>query len=135
MRLSRSQVFVGTLCTALVAGSVIALRAQAQATEGQPVDARIWLGRAAEIETYIRDVQMLSFTTLSVGVTKPQKATLPPGGPCAFLAWKAIQPGRYNGYWESYKNEIAAYELDKVLGLDMIPPTVEKRTGASPVPR
>ena len=127
MRLSRSQVLVGTLCTALVAGSVIALRAQAQATEGQPVDARIWLGRAAEIETYIRDVQMLSFTTLSVGVTKPQKATLPPGGPCAYLAWKPIQPGLYGGFWESYQNEIAAYELDKVLGLNMIPPTVEKR--------
>ena len=43
------------------------------------------------------------------------------------MAWKAIKPGRKDGYWESYKSEIAAYELDKLLGLGMIPPTVEKR--------
>jgi hypothetical protein len=43
------------------------------------------------------------------------------------MAWKQVKPGRYNGYWESYKSEIAAYELDKLLGLGMTPPTVEKR--------
>ncbi len=62
-------------------------------------------------------------------MTKPKKAELAPGGPVDKLAWKAIKPGRYQGYWESYKSEIAAYELDKLLGLDMIPPTVEKRVG------
>ena len=36
-------------------------------------------------------------------------------------------PGPPNGYWESYKSEIAAYELDKLLGMDMVPPSVEKR--------
>jgi hypothetical protein len=43
------------------------------------------------------------------------------------MSWKAIKPGRYNGFWESYRAEIAAYELDKLLDLQMIPPTVEKR--------
>ena len=38
-----------------------------------------------------------------------------------------LPPGRPHGYWESYKSEIAAYELDKLLGLDMVPPVVEKR--------
>jgi hypothetical protein len=40
--------------------------------------------------------------------------------------WKTIQPARYGGYWESYKSEIAAYELDKLLELNMVPPTVER---------
>lgn len=91
-----------------------------------PVDARIWRGRAAEIEDYMRSVAMLKFDDLSVGVTKPKRAHLPPGGPMTYLVWKVIPPGRYSGAWESYKNEIAAYELDKLLALDMVPPTVEK---------
>ena len=34
---------------------------------------------------------------------------------------------RKTGYWESYKSEIAAYEMDKLLGMDMVPVAVEKR--------
>ena len=91
-----------------------------------PQDARTWLGRAAEMEEYLRTAEMLSFTDLSVGVTKPKRATLPAGGPMKYLVWKTIQPARYGGYWESYKSEVAAYELDKLLGLNMVPPTVER---------
>ena len=40
---------------------------------------------------------------------------------------KDLPPGMRAGFWESYKSEIAAYELDKLLGLDMVPPTVERR--------
>ena len=38
-----------------------------------------------------------------------------------------LPPSRQTGYWESYKSEIAAYELDKLLGMDMVPVAVEKR--------
>ena len=107
-------------------GLAVAPRAQAPTPAAAPQDARTWLGRNAEIEAYLRTVQMLSFDDLSVGVTKPKRAHLPPGGPMQYLVWKAIQPARYGGYWESYKSEIAAYELDKLLALNMVPPTVEK---------
>jgi hypothetical protein len=35
--------------------------------------------------------------------------------------------GRPEGYSDEWRREIAAYELDKLLGLNMIPPYVEKR--------
>jgi hypothetical protein len=89
--------------------------------------ARTWIGREAEIETFLRTAQVVSRADIPVGVTRPQRCRLAPGGPVDEMAWKAIQPGFYSGYWESYKAEIAAYELDKLLGLGMVPPTVEKR--------
>jgi hypothetical protein len=62
-----------------------------------------------------------------IGVTNPQRGYFDPGGLAASAAWKPLPPGRPHGYWESYKSEIAAYELDKLLGLGMVPPVVEKR--------
>ncbi len=91
------------------------------------VSAKIWTDRAQEIEAYLKTAEVLSMEELKIGVTRPRRAKLAPGGPVDAMAWKAIRPGRYTGYWESYKSEIAAYELDKLLGLGMIPPTVEKR--------
>jgi hypothetical protein len=44
----------------------------------------------------------------------------------ASATWKPLKPGVRKGYWESYKSEIAAYELDKLLGMHMVPPTVER---------
>jgi hypothetical protein len=34
------------------------------------------------------------------------------------------------GFWEAYKSEIAAYEMDRLLDLGMVPPTVERRVGS-----
>jgi hypothetical protein len=89
--------------------------------------AKIWLGRAAEVEEFLKTAQILTIEDIPVGVTKPRKAKLAPGGPVDAMTWKTIQPGIHNGFWESYKSEIAAYELDKLLHLDMLPPKVERR--------
>jgi hypothetical protein len=102
------------------------LGAQAPSPAAAPVSARTWIGHAAEIENYLRTVPILKLQDLSVGVTHPRKATLPPGGPMQYLAWKVIPPARYEGFWESYLSEIAAYEMDKLLELNMVPPTVER---------
>ena len=90
-------------------------------------NAKTWTDRAPDIEAYLKSAEVVQMEEIGVGVTKPRRARLAPGGPVEAIAWKAIRPGRYGGFWESYKAEIAAYELDKLLELGMIPPTVEKR--------
>jgi hypothetical protein len=60
-------------------------------------------------------------------VTRPIRCHFAPGGLVESVAFKSIPPGLRAGFWESYKSEMAAYELDKLLDLEMIPPTVEKR--------
>jgi hypothetical protein len=62
----------------------------------------------------------------SEGVTEPYKLTLQLDGRSEFALWKNPQ-GRVQGYVEGWKYEIAAYELDKYLGTNMVPPTAMKR--------
>jgi hypothetical protein len=107
-----------------LAPAVRSLQAPPAATTG----AKVWLGRHQEFEDYIRSARVAGkMEKLPVGITSPLKAALEPGGLVAFVAWKPIAPGVYNGYRESYKAEIAAYEIDKLIALDMVPPTVERR--------
>ncbi len=58
-------------------------------------------------------------------MTLPFKLTLRAGGREESGLWKNPK-GRMGGYWEGWQYEIAAYLLDKHLGLDMVPPTVER---------
>jgi hypothetical protein len=90
-----------------------------------------WTANKPAIEQYLRSAEIDRMENLPVGVTKPKKAFLKSGGPVAAIAWKDLQPGMHNGFWDSYKAEIAAYELDKLLGMDMVPPAVEKRVKGS----
>ena len=87
----------------------------------------IWDGRRAEVEEFMRTSPFVKIEDVPIGVTKPKRGYFEPGGLVVSAAWKVIPPGRPAGYWESYRSEIAAYELDKLLALNMVPPTVEKR--------
>jgi hypothetical protein len=89
--------------------------------------AKIWEGRNAEFEAYIRDTPIDHFAEVPIGVTHPKRAYFAAGGLVQSVAWKVLPPGRPAGYWESYKSEIAAYELDKLLEMGMVPPSVEKK--------
>jgi hypothetical protein len=55
----------------------------------------------------------------------PWKLTLEKGGISRDALWKKPK-GIINGFEESWKWEIAAYRLDKYLGINMVPPTVER---------
>jgi hypothetical protein len=62
----------------------------------------------------------------SEAVTNPWKLTLNKGDLTHNALWKNAS-GRMQGYIEGWQYEIAAYLLDKSLGLNMVPPTVERR--------
>ena len=97
--------------------------------------ALIWVDREAEFEAFLRTAEVTRMKSVPVGVTQPSRAYFGPGGLAESMAWKAIPPGIRNGFFESYRSEIAAYELDRLLGLHMVPPTVERQvnreTGAA----
>ena len=57
--------------------------------------------------------------------TNPWKLTLSKDGITRFAVWKDCD-GEMRGFDESWRWEIAAYRLDKHLGLNMVPPTVER---------
>lgn len=89
--------------------------------------AKIWVGRYAEFEEFLRTAPIDRIEKVGEGVTNPDRAFFAPGGLAACALVKILPPKRYQGFWESYKSEIAAYELDRLLGLDMVPVTVERR--------
>ena len=85
---------------------------------------RSWVGRYQEIEEYLRTAECVSmeiahrnFATLhaAAGRTRRQDGL------------EDRCPRRLPRFLESYKTEIAAYELDKLLKMDMVPPTVERQ--------
>ena len=89
-------------------------------------DARTWIGRSAEFEAYLRSAPVVRTENTDRGVHTPVRAFFESGGPLGSMTWKALPPGRTGGYFESYKSEIAAYAIDRMLGLDMVPPKVER---------
>jgi hypothetical protein len=88
---------------------------------------KVWIGREAEFEEFLRKAEVARVDNVPVGVTKPRRAFVKGEGPAKSFVFKNLMPSRASGYWESYKSEIAAYELDKVLGMGMVPPTVERK--------
>ena len=59
-------------------------------------------------------------------MTRPRHGFFAPGGLAAGATVKNLPPRRLRGFFESYKSEIAAYKLDKLLALEMVPPTVAR---------
>ena len=113
------------LALALPLAPVVA-DAGAQAAAPAPVNTRAWIEKRAEIEEYLKTAPIVRTEGTSVGVMRPVHAILAPGGLVESMSWKAIKPGMYSGFRESYLSEIAGYELDKFLDLGMVPPTVER---------
>jgi hypothetical protein len=104
-------------------------RAQAPPPAAPPADAcaHTWIGQETELEQFLKTGKIERMKEVPVGVTRPSRAYFEAGGLVESMAWKPIPPGLKNGYYESYKSEVAAYELDKLLGLGMVPPTVERQ--------
>jgi hypothetical protein len=119
--------------TSIVLVSMLALQAAPTAT---PQPALVLHG--AEAEEFLREAELIEIAEYdNKGITRPQKATLSSDGVVLHAVFKSVDEthkkieigsGRmiFN-LRDYYKNEIAAYELDKLLDLDFVPPTVERK--------
>lgn len=94
---------------------------------------KIWVGRYEEFETFIKTAPIVRVEDIPIGVTRPKHGFFAPGSPVGGVALKALRPSRETGYFESYQSEIAAYELDRMLELNMVPVTVERQFEGRPV--
>ena len=98
------------------------LQAFAQFTDEEAVEKEKW-------EVFLQNGEIVSqeqpFSEREA-VTKPWKLTLEKDAVTKNALWKNCE-GRMRGFVENWRWEIAAYRLDKHLGLNMVPPTVEKR--------
>jgi len=102
------------------------LASQAVAAGGPAVTAKVWVEREVEFETFLETARITRSEVVGLGVTRPRHVFFAPGGLAESAAWKPLRPGVYKGYYESYRSEIAAYELDKLLWLSMVPVAVER---------
>jgi hypothetical protein len=78
-------------------------------------------------EAFLREANIVAERQLRFeqGVTRPWRLTLRQGDVVAGALWKNPS-GVRGGYLEGWKYEIAAYLMDKLLDLNMVPPTVER---------
>ena len=128
--MSRAAYLIGVLTLAI---SVTTLSAQVAVPASDPGKCSLtWPGFEDQIEKELLDGKVLKMEDVPIGVTKPRRATLESG---ARFAWKPLRPGYSKGFMESYKSEIAAYKLDRLLDMHMVPPIVERKldglTGAA----
>jgi hypothetical protein len=85
-----------------------------------------WLGHEEAIEAFLRTAPVVQWKDIPVGITKPRRGYFAAGGPAGSMAWKPLGDQLLHGKQESYRSEIAAYLLSRHLGLDMVPPVVER---------
>jgi len=79
-------------------------------------------------ERFLKTADIVSSEDIGEGVTKPKKLLLRGAKREAYAVWKSPS-GIGAGVTDKWEAEIAAYRLDKILGLNMIPPTVERKLG------
>ena len=113
---------------ALTVAVVAVLGAQARETSNIQGD---------QIEVFLREAVIIDATETETGITRPRKTTLETSElthPALFKTIDLFRRGfttfadgsRERNFQDSWKLEVAAYEVDKMIGLNMVPATVER---------
>jgi len=99
----------------------LCLLSSAQFTDEEIAEKERW-------EEFLKDAKIVASYQMKgpEAVTEPWVLTLEKDGVKRQALWKDAE-GRQKGFLENWKWEIAAYRIDKLLGLNMVPPTIEKR--------
>lgn len=112
------------LAIALLIGSGLAAQAAPEVFQGEAV------------EQFLLKAKMTAVRGIPQGVTAPRRATLELDGVTHFAAFKTIDESKAGytqlerggeiNFQDSWRTEIPAYEVDKIIGLGMVPATVER---------
>ncbi|MGH9329786.1 MAG: hypothetical protein ACRD09_05030 [Vicinamibacterales bacterium] len=124
-RSPRRALFPAAVCTLAIAATLLApLRADNSPIQGP------------ELEAFLRRAEISEMRAIPIGVTKPRRVTLTFDGVRRDAAWRVIDDSRTGAtnlggkremdFEDTWRTDCAAYELDKLLGLGMIPATVER---------
>lgn len=85
---------------------------------------KVWMGKEKDYERFLTNAEIVSVKDVGSGVNQPKRITLRQGARELDALWKPIHRGPKEWAWESFEAEVAAYQLDRILGLHMVPPTV-----------
>jgi hypothetical protein len=105
-------------------------------TEGRPLP----IQTDAEIKAFLAEAEIVKTSSVPTGITLPRMLTLKGNGFEANAVFKDVDilrhkvteiingRNRFSFDWrDSYRYDIAAFELDRVLGLDRVPPVVPRQ--------
>jgi hypothetical protein len=118
----------GALALACVA--LLPLTSMAEEPFGLPL-------RGEGAESFLRTARVVERKNIGSGITGSDRYTLTDGVRTHRAAWKTIDEwkrgvttlqrgGVIVDFADSWKHEVASYELDKLIGLELVPPTVER---------
>ena len=89
-----------------------------------------------ELEEFLRQAEIVGAKGIDTGKTAPTKLTMEHNGVTRYAVFKSIDDERAimkfddgridSNFRDSWRSEIAAYEIDKIMGLGMVPATVER---------
>jgi hypothetical protein len=129
-RLRAAELFLAFACN-------LTLTALAQNASETKISSAPKLSRA-EMEEFLMTAKVVARKGLSMGITNSQRATLDDGKlqHDAHIQTVDIQKASFQtatktelNFRDSYKFNMAAYELDKLLELNMVPVSVERKVG------
>jgi hypothetical protein len=130
---------VAEFCLVLACNCLFALNAFAQAATETKASAPPRLSRA-EMEQFLLTARVVQQRELSMGITNSHRAILDDGQrkhdahiqtvDISKTSFQTIRGTELN-FRDSYKFNMAAYELDKLLELNMVPVSVERKVGGN----
>ena len=74
-----------------------------------------------DLERFLQKAKITAREEIGTGITKPERVTLELGDEVRQAVFKRVDLES-----DSWRYEVAAYQLDRVLGIDMVPPTVPR---------
>jgi hypothetical protein len=130
---------LATVFLALAAALLPALTSAAEGPYAGPEGKELPFSSAREVAEFLATAEEIASKDLSTGITKPKKLTLEKDGVRAHAVFHSIdrreqkkrrlENGNHVMYLrDSYRSQVAAFELSQLLRMTTVPPTASRRS-------